>query len=338
MKIIITGSGGLVGGTAVRYFSDLSCEIIGIDNNYRQNLFGDKASVFNDISSFSSLKNYKHLNLDIRNKDLIFKTIKEVKPDVIIHCAGQPSHEKSSSIPYEDFEINTLGTMNLLEAMRTHSPNCSFIFTSTNKVYGENPNTLYEIYETPKRYDFKEFGIDENCPIDNTIHSPFGANKLSADVIVQEYGKYYGLNTVCFRCGCITGKTHKGVEQHGFLSYLCKTFLKQQEYKIYGFKGKQVRDNIHAFDLVNAFHNYILSPRKGEFYNIGGGRENSCSILESLDIMRNISNKNIKISFEEKRKGDHICYMTDNRKFQSHYPNWKKKFSLQMIFEEQMAV
>ena len=336
MKIIVTGSGGLVGGEAVRYFSDLSYDVIGIDNNHRKCLFGDSASVKDEITSLDKLKNYSHHNLDIRNKEEVFKIIKEKKPDVIIHCAGQPSHEKSSEIPYEDFEINTVGTMNLLEGMRLFSPNCSFIFTSTNKVYGENPNSIYNILETSTRYDFNEFGIDENCPTNNTIHSPFGASKLAADVMVQEYGKYYDLNTVCFRCGCITGKKHKGVEQHGFLSYLCKTFLKEKEYKIYGFKGKQVRDNIHSFDLIFAFHNYIMSPKKGEVYNIGGGRENSCSILEVLDILESMSKKKIKISFEEKRKGDHICYLTDNRKFQTDFPNWKKKYSLQMILKEQM--
>lgn len=329
-RILVTGSGGLVGSEVVRHFSKISDEILGIDNDSRGRWFGNYGSVqksINDLKYF----NYKHLSIDIKNNDIINDLIQSYQPTAIIHCAGQPSHEKSAEIPYEDFQVNTVGTVNLLEAMRQFVPNCSFIFTSTNKVYGDNPNRL-PILEFENRYLAPL--VDESMSIDNCLHSPFGSNKAAADLIVQEYGKYYNLNTVCFRCGCITGGNHKGVEQHGFLSYLCKVAKSKEIYTIYGYNGKQVRDNIHAADLVSAFYAYLLNPSCGAVYNIGGGLSNSCSVLEAIKIIEEITGFAVKTKFGESRKGDHICYMTNNKLFQSHYPSWKITRLLPQIFQE----
>lgn len=329
-KILITGSGGLVGSQAVHHFAPLSQEIIGIDNNSRGRWFGKQGSVETSIIKLDCL-NYKHLNVDIRNVDAINELVEDFQPTAVIHCAGQPSHEKSAEIPYEDFQTNTVGTVNLLEAVRKYTPKAAFVFTSTNKVYGDRPNQL-SISELRTRYHGPM--VDESMSIDCCLHSPFGANKAAADLIVQEYGLYYGLNTVCFRCGCITGGNHQGVEQHGFLSYLCKVAKNQQEYTIYGHKGKQVRDNIHAADLVAAFHAYLVDPSPAAVYNIGGSYENSCSILEAIETIEEITGLSVKTSFGEPRKGDHICYLTNNKLFQSHYPSWEIRHSLRQIFQE----
>lgn len=329
-KILITGSGGLVGSEAVRCFSDTAKEIVGLDNNSRGKWFGKSGSVENSIFETSQFKNYRHLSLDIRNTEAVDDLVRNFQPDAIIHCAGQPSHEKSAEIPFEDFQINTVGTVNLLEATRKYVPKSSFIFVSSNKVFGDRPNYLPMI-EKETRYTCKS--VTEDMSIDQCVHSPFGANKAGADLIVQEYGRYYGLNTVCFRCGCITGRNHQGVEQHGFLNYLCKTVTAGLPYTIYG-NGKQVRDNIHAADLVAAFHAYLLAPTPGAVYNIGGGEANSCSILEALQIIKEITGKIAEIKFDKPRKGDHLCYLTNYDRFVSHYPTWEIKISLQEIFQE----
>jgi CDP-paratose 2-epimerase len=336
-KILITGSGGLVGSEAVRYFSPLAEEIIGLDNNSRGRWFGSQGSVSASIERNHTFSNYKHLSLDIRNMDNISHLMRYLVPDAIIHCAGQPSHEKSAEIPFEDFQINTVGTVNLLEAARKYASKCSFVFTSTNKVYGDRPNHLPMI-EKDTRFELIQDGIAEDMPIDQSLHSPFGANKAAADLIVQEYGKYYRMNTVCFRCGCITGGNHQGVEQHGFLNYLCKTVASEKTYTIFGHKGKQVRDNIHAADLISAFHAYLISPRRAAVYNIGGGKENSCSVLEAIQIAKELTKKNPQIKYDVGRKGDHICYQTNYNLFQSHYPTWKIKYPLKKIFQEILKV
>lgn len=333
-KILVTGSGGLVGSEVVRHFAPLASEVVGIDNDSRGKWFGKDGSVGSSIIQLAELTNYKHLSIDVSNFEAIDQLVKDFQPTAVIHCAGQPSHEKSAEIPFEDFQTNTVSTVNLLEAIRKYVPKSSFVFTSTNKVYGDRPNH-YPI-EKETRYELI-CEIDEEMSIDQCLHSPFGANKAAADLIVQEYGLYYGLNTVCFRCGCITGGNHQGVEQHGFLSHLCKVAKNKQVYTICGYKGKQVRDNIHVADLVDAFHEYLLCPRAGAVYNIGGGKENSCSILEALEIIRQITGLTVETRFAEPRKGDHLCYMTNNELFQSHYPSWEIRRPLLQIFKELLS-
>jgi len=333
-RILITGSGGLVGCEAVQYFSPIAKTIIGIDNNSRGRWFGEQGSVSGVIAQNTRIYNYKHLSIDIRDASRMDEVIKAYQPTAIIHCAGQPSHEKSAEVPFEDFQTNVVGTVNLLEAIRKNVPASPFIFVSTNKVYGDGPNYL-PMTESENRFDFAAYlGIGEYMRIDERIHSPFGANKAAADLIVQEYGRYYGMNTVCFRCGCITGPNHRGVEQHGFLSYLCKMAKTGAPYMIYGHKGKQVRDNIHVYDLIGAFHYYLQDPTPGAVYNIGGGKANSCSIREAiLDIEKRL-NKPVNYHHAFARKGDHICYYTDYTKFKDRYPNWKITHSLDEIYEE----
>jgi CDP-paratose 2-epimerase len=337
-RILITGSGGLVGGEAVRYFSPIAQTIIGIDNNSRGRWFGDQGSVSGVLGQNTRIYNYKHFTTDIRDFAKINEMIEAYEPTAIIHCAGQPSHEKSAEIPFEDFQINTVGTVNLLEAVRKYVPKSPFIFVSTNKVYGDGPNYL-PMRESENRFDFQAvaMGVGEYMRIDERIHSPFGANKAAADLIVQEYGKYYGMNTVCFRCGCITGPNHQGVEAHGFLSYLCKTAKAGLPYMIYGHQGKQVRDNIHVYDLIDAFHYYLKDPDPGEVYNMGGGFENSCSIREAILAIEKRINKPVHFKYGEARKGDHICYYTDYTKFKIRYPNWQITHSLDEIYEELIA-
>lgn len=335
--MLITGSAGLIGSACVDYFVK-DYNIIGIDCNARGKLFGPDGSIKEISEQNSKYSNYTYYNIDIYDIYDIERIIQTHIPDVIIHCAGQPSHEKSAEIPFDDFKINTVGTVNILESMRRYSPESTFIFTSTNKVYGDSPNSLVEVKFIKDRISFELIipkGISEDCKIDYCTHSPFGANKLAADIITQEYGRYFGLNTVCFRCGCITGKNHKGVEQHGFLSYLVKTIKNKQIYTIYGYEGKQVRDNLHAYDLVKAFELFINKPIKGAVYNIGGGKENSCSIFEAAEIIKEISGLDFNFRYNPNpRVGDHMCYYTDFSKFQSHYPTWNVSISLKDIIKE----
>jgi CDP-paratose 2-epimerase len=339
---LITGSCGLVGSESVDFFSNKGFEIIGIDNNLRQHFFGKDASVIWQKKKLTkTYKKYKHFNTDIRNYNGLKKIFKKFKKNIkiIIHCAAQPSHDYGKNFPVTDFNVNATGTLNLLELTKIYCPNANFIFMSTNKVYGDNPNKL-NIIEKSKRWELKKNnkyykGIDENFSIDDCTHSFFGVSKTYADLIVQEYGKNIGLKTVCFRSGCITGPNHSGAKLHGFLSYLVKLSLNKKKYSIIGYKGKQVRDNIHSYDLVNCFWEFYKKPRKGAIYNIGGGRYSNCSIIEALEMVEKLSNIKIKKEYINKnRVGDHIWYISDLRKFKKDYPNWKQKYNTKKIIEE----
>ena len=339
---LITGSCGLVGSESVNFFSNKGFEIIGIDNNLRQHFFGKDASViWQKKKLIRTYKKYKHFNIDIRNYNGLKNIFKKFKKNIkiIIHCAAQPSHDYGKNFPVIDFNVNATGTLNLLELTKIYCPNAIFIFMSTNKVYGDNPNKL-NIIEKSKRWELKKNnkyyrGIDENFSIDDCTHSFFGVSKTYADLIVQEYGKNIGLKTVCFRAGCITGPNHSGAMLHGFLSYLVKLSLKKKKYSIIGYKGKQVRDNIHSYDLVNCFWEFYKKPKKGVTYNIGGGRYSNCSIIEALEMVEKLSNTKIKKKYINKsRIGDHIWYISDLRKFKKDYPNWKQKYNTKKIIEE----
>jgi len=340
--VLITGSCGLVGSESVKFFTSKGFDVVGIDNNYRQMFFGkdgDTKWVKNNLIKLH--KNYTHINEDIRNFLALEKIYKKYKNSIklIIHSAAQPSHDWAKKKPFVDFSINALGTLNLLNLTKKYSYNSTFIFLSTNKVYGDNPNSL-PLRELNSRWEISKKnkffrGIDESMSLDNCVHSFFGTSKTYADLIVQEYGKREGLKTVCFRAGCITGPNHSGARLHGFLSYLVKSSLKHHSYPVYGYKGKQVRDNIHSYDLVKCFWNYFKKPRAGEVYNIGGGRKSNCSVLEALNYVELISNIKVKRIFHKaNRVGDHIWYISDTKKFKKHYPNWKQKYNINEIIEE----
>ena len=341
--IIVTGSLGLIGYETCKYFLKKKYKIIGIDNDLRSYFFGKKSSNNWKKNIINKNKLYNHLNLDIRNKNKIFKLFKKnsKKIKAIIHTAAQPSHDWAVKEPFTDFSINANGTLNLLEAFRLYCPDASFIFTSTNKVYGDTPNYLpltekkYR-FEINKTHKYFKNGIDEKMSIDHTTHSLFGASKTSSDLLVQEYGRYFKLNTVCFRGGCLTGENHSGAMLHGFLSYLVKSVIHGNQYSIFGYKGKQVRDNINSYDVITAFDEYLKSPKSGgKVYNLGGGRKNSCSILEAINIIEKISLKksNFKI-LRNNRIGDHIWWISDNSKFKKDYPKWKIKRSLNDSLEK----
>jgi len=340
--VLITGSCGLVGSESVKFFSTKGFDVIGIDNNSRLKFFGkdgDTTWVKNNLIKF--YKNYTHKNIDIRNYDALEKVFKKYKKSIklIIHSAAQPSHDWAKNNPFVDFNINALGTLNLLNLTKKYSYNAPFIFLSTNKVYGDNPNLLplHELnyrWEISKKHKYFK-GINESMSLDNCVHSFFGASKCYADFIVQEYGKNDGLHTACFRAGCITGPNHSGARLHGFLSYLVKSSLNKKKYTIYGYKGKQVRDNIHSNDLVNCFWNYFKKPRVGEVYNIGGSRKSNCSVIEALNYVELLANIKVKKIYQKtNRIGDHIWYVSDIRKFKKHYPNWKQKYDTKKIIEE----
>ena len=335
---LITGSDGLVGSESVRYFSKLGFEIIGIDNNSRKKFFGEEASVLQNRHQLKQqIPQYNHLNLDITGNQLeqVFEKYgNNIK--LIIHAAAQPSHDWAATNPFLDFNVNAYGTLNLLENTRNYCKDAVFIFTSTNKVYGDNPNKI-DYVEKEKRYSpikgspYKD-GFDEQFSIDNTMHSLFGASKLSADIITQEYGKYFGMKTVAFRGGCLTGGGHAGTMLHGFLSYLVKCVESGTKYNIFGYKGKQVRDNIHSLDLVNCFNEFYNNPKSGEVYNIGGGKYSNCSMLEAIDIAENIVSKKLRYEYiDEPRKGDHKWYISDISKFKKDYPNWKISLNIEDI-------
>ncbi len=343
MKIVlITGSCGLVGSESASFFSRKGFKIIGIDNNYRKVFFGKDG----DISWLRNklkkeLKNYKHFNTDIRSYNNLKKIFKKFKKNIslIIHAAAQPSHDWAKNKAFIDFDINAKGTLNLLELTRLYCPNAPFIFMSTNKVYGDNPNLL-PLIERKTRWEIKgnhkfKSGIDETMSIDNCTHSFFGASKSYADIIVQEYGKNIGLKTACFRAGCITGPNHSGAKLHGFLSYLVKVSLQSKKYFLIGYKGKQVRDNIHSNDLVSCFWEYYKKPGYGEVYNMGGGRYSNCSIIEALNMVENIAGIKVKKKIlKQNRVGDHIWYVSNTNRFKKKYPNWKQKFSTRRIITE----
>ena len=340
--ILITGSCGLVGSESVKFFALKGFDVIGIDNNLRAKFFGkegDTKWVKNNLIKFH--KNYIHKNIDIRNYAALEKLFKKYKKNIklIIHSAAQPSHDWAKKKPFTDFNINALGTLNLLSLTKKYSYNTPFIFMSTNKVYGDNPNLLplrelSSRWEISKRHKYFK-GINESMSLDNCVHSFFGASKSYADLIVQEYGKNDGLKTVCFRAGCITGPNHSGAKLHGFLSYLVKSALKRKTYSIFGYKGKQVRDNIHSYDLIKCFWNYFKNPKKGEVYNIGGGRKSNCSVIEALNYVESVTNIKIKRIYQDaNRVGDHIWYISDTKKFKEHYPSWKQKYDTKKIIEE----
>ncbi len=339
MKVCVTGSSGLVGSEAVMYYDNAGASVVGIDNNMRCDFFGPEGDTtwMRDILT-KKCRQFTHHNLDIRNRHTLFKLFEREHPDVIIHCAAQPSHDLAKDRPLDDFEVNALGTINLLEATRHLAPEAVFVFASTNKVYGDAPNEV-EVVELPTRWDYardKDYnGIKESCRIDNCLHSLFGASKAAADIVCQEYGKYFGMNVGIFRAGCMTGQAHSGVALHGFLSYLVKTAVRNETYTVIGYKGKQVRDQIHSFDVVRAFDAYVNNPRPGEVYNLGGGRDNSASVLECISMIQDRTGNKINTTYDEvPRVGDHICYISDLSKMKSHFPEWKLTRSLESIIDE----
>jgi|TARA_B110000914_G_scaffold220893_1_gene231719 CDP-paratose 2-epimerase len=340
--VLVTGSSGLVGSESVNFFSKKGFDVIGIDNNLRKFFFGNDGStswVKNQL--IKSNKNFKSLNVDIRNYKSLEKIFKKYKKNIslIIHCAAQPSHDYGKNFPVIDFNVNATGTLNLLELTKKYCSNSPFIFMSTNKVYGDNPNNL-NLIEKDKRWELKKTdsyykGIDEKFSIDNCTHSFFGVSKSYADLIVQEYGKNIGLKTVCFRGGCITGPNHSGAKLHGFLSYLVKNSILKKEYSIIGYKGKQVRDNLHSYDLINCFWEFYKKPKKGIVYNIGGGRYSNCSVIEALETVEDLTKIKIKKKFlKQNRTGDHIWYISNLKKFKKDYPNWKQKYNTKRIIKE----
>lgn len=342
MKIaLITGSAGLIGSEAVNFLKDKFDLVVGIDNNMREYFFGPEGSVLWNQKRLEQIPNYKHYNIDIRDFKEIEKIFQEFNKDIslIIHAAAQPSHDWAAKEPLTDFTVNALGTLNLLEATRKYAPEAVFIFTSTNKVYGDQPNSL-PLVELEERYEIEDShpyhdGIDETMSIDQTMHSVFGASKVAADVTVQEYGKYFGLKTGVFRGGCLTGSKHSGAKLHGFLGYLIKCALTHEIYGILGYKGKQVRDNIHSYDLINMFWYFYQNPRGGEVYNAGGGRYANCSILEAIRMIEEITG--VKVNYEyvpEPRRGDHIWWISSVKKFKEHYPGWNYKYSLKNTIQE----
>ena len=340
--VLITGSSGLVGSESVNFFCKKGFDVIGIDNNLRRFFFGSEGStLWVRNSLLKKNKSFKSYNIDIRNYEKLSKIFQKYKKQIslIIHCAAQPSHDYGKNYPIIDFNVNATGTLNLLELTKRYCYDAKFIFMSTNKVYGDNPNKL-KFYEQNSRWELKKNdnffkGIDEKFPIDDCTHSFFGVSKTYADLIVQEYGKNVGLKTVCFRGGCITGPNHSGAKLHGFLSYLVKLSLKNKKYNIIGYKGKQVRDNLHSLDLVNCFWEFYKRPRKGEIYNIGGGRYSNCSIIEAIHLVEQIKKIKIKKKFvKHPRVGDHIWYISNLNKFKKHYPNWKQKYDTIKIIEE----
>ena len=339
---IITGSCGLVGSESVNFFLKKGFKVLGLDNNFRQKFFGKEGSTHWIKKSLIKNKNYKHFDTDIRNSQQINKIFKKYKKDIklIVHCAAQPSHDYAKNFPRLDFDVNATGTLNLLEATKIICPDAPFIFMSTNKVYGDNPNKL-KIQEKGSRWELKKTdkyfkGIEENFSLDNCTHSFFGVSKIYADLLTQEYGKNIGLKTIIFRGGCITGPNHSGAKLHGFLSYLVKACIKNKKYSVIGYKGKQVRDNIHSSDLVNCFWEYFKNPKKkGEVYNIGGGRYSNCSIIEAIKFIENEKKINIKTNFLNKnRVGDHIWYISNLSKFKKDFPNWKQRYNNKKILLE----
>ncbi len=339
---LITGSAGLIGSEAVEFFSKKGFKIVGIDNDSRRYFFGKEASIQPNVERLSSeIRNYIHHPMDIRDQKVLEKIFAEYRGDIklVIHAAAQPSHDWAAKEPQTDFTINANGTLNLLELTHQYAPKAVFIFVSTNKVYGDLPNSL-PVFELKNRWDLKKNhryynGIDESMSIDQSKHSLFGASKAAADILTQEYGRYFGMKTVCFRAGCLSGPKHAGTMLHGFLSYLMKCCITGEPYTVLGYKGKQLRDNLHSFDLVKAFDHFYQNPRAGEVYNIGGGRPNSCSIQEAISLCESLTGKKMNLTLQsDPRIGDHIWYITNFSKFQNHYPNWTVKFDLKEILRQ----
>jgi len=344
MKIaLVTGSGGLIGSQSVKYFASKFDKVVGIDNDSRKYFFGEEASTaLSSEKLVSDFSNFQHESVDIRDEQNIFEIFAKYGSDIklIVHTAAQPSHDWAAKEPFTDFSINANGTLNLLEATRQHCPEAVFIFTSTNKVYGDTPNFLpleekESRWEVAESHPYFERGIDESMSIDNSMHSLFGASKVAADVLTQEYGKYFGMNTGIFRGGCLTGPNHAGTELHGFLSYLMKCCITGRQYTIFGYKGKQVRDNIHSFDLITMFDEFYKNPRQGEVYNAGGSRFSNCSMLEAISISEEITGNKMNYTYsDQNRKGDHIWYISDTSKFKNHFPDWDQKYNVRDILEQ----
>jgi len=338
-KLLVTGSSGLIGSEVVSHFCSQGWIVHGIDNNMRADFVGPAGDTrWVQARLSGSYSRFRHHELDIRERRAIGQMMAELKPDLIVHAAAQPSHDLAASRPFDDFDTNAVGTLNLLEAARQLSPEAVFVYMSTNKVYGDRPNTI-RLRELPTRWDYAdadyEIGIDEDFPIDQSKHSLFGASKVAADIMVQEYGRYFGMKTCCLRGGCLTGPNHSGVELHGFLSYLIKCNVEGRLYKVFGYKGKQVRDNIHSLDVARFIQAFWEAPRCGEVYNLGGGRDNSISILEAFERVAALSGKRMQYEYVEKnREGDHICYISDLSKAKRHYAQWGITKSLDATIEE----
>lgn len=338
-KLLVTGSSGLIGSEVVDYFCRLGWEVHGVDNNMRADFFGPGGDTRWNQQRLENLHaGFHHHELDIRDRAAVLACLEQLRPAAVVHTAAQPSHDLAASRPFDDFDVNAVGTLNLLEAARRHAPESPFVHMSTNKVYGDRPNTI-RLKELPTRWDYDDpayaAGIAEDFPIDQSKHSLFGASKVAADVMVQEYGRYFGMNTCCLRGGCLTGPNHSGVELHGFLSYLIKCNVECRTYKVYGYQGKQVRDNIHSLDVARFIHAFVESPRSGEVYNIGGGRANSVSILEAFDRAAQLSGRKMQYEYlDRNREGDHICYISDLAKMRAHYPAWDITKTLDDIFRE----
>lgn len=339
MKILVTGSGGLIGSEAVRHFDAAGHEVVGVDNNMRREFFGPGGdTTWNTTALLDTTRTFRHIPLDVRDRTGILHLFEAERFDAVIHCAAQPSHDLAASIPLMDFDVNAVGTLNLLEATRLVSVDVPFIFMSTNKVYGDAPNDI-ALNELSTRWDYRdplyEHGIPETFRIDHSKHSLFGASKVAADVLVQEYGRYFGMPTCCLRGGCLTGPQHSGVELHGFLSYLVKCGLEGQPYTVYGYKGKQVRDNIHARDVVALFENFLASPKCGAVYNLGGGKANSISVLEAIQLVESLTGRHMNWSYSDiNRSGDHICYYSDLSTVRRDYPSWQVTIQIPEICEE----
>lgn len=339
--VLVTGCSGLVGSQSVSFFCDRGLQVIGIDNNFRSYFFGSGASTdwMRRLLEEKYPREFQHFSVDVRDYLTLEQIFKRFNFELVIHTAAQPSHDWAAKEPLTDFSINAVGTSNMLELTRLYSPESVFIFTSTNKVYGDLPNEL-PLIEMPTRWEIKPThrysrGIDETMSVDNSVHSLFGASKVAADVLVQEYGRYFGLKTGVFRGGCLTGPAHSGTMLHGFLAYLVKVIAQGLPYTIFGYKGKQVRDNIHSADLVNAFYNFYQNPRPGEVYNMGGSRHSNVSMLEAIEKIQKLLKKKGKIKYsDDNRTGDHIWYITDVTKFKTHYPDWNYKYDGDQILEE----
>jgi CDP-paratose 2-epimerase len=338
-KLLVTGSSGLIGSEVVTFFCSQAWQVNGFDNNMRREFFGPEGDTsWNRKRLQEEFTGFRHHEVDIRDRAKVLDIVREIKPDAIVHAAAQPSHDLAATRPLDDFDVNAGGTINLLEAARRACPQAPFIHLSTNKVYGDAPNRL-NLVEKETRWDYADpeylDGIKETFPIDNSLHSVFGASKVAADVMVQEYGRYFQLPTCCLRAGCLTGPNHSGVELHGFLSYLIRCNLEGKTYKIYGFKGKQVRDNIHSYDVARFIERFIEAPRFGEVYNLGGGRDNSISILEAFRLIKEISGKEMSFEYvDQNRKGDHICYISNLSKIKAHFPKWQITKGLNETFQE----
>ncbi|HKN86119.1 MAG TPA: NAD-dependent epimerase/dehydratase family protein [Nitrospiraceae bacterium] len=340
MKLLVTGSSGLIGSELVSFFDSRAQAVVGIDNNMRADFFGPGGdTTWNLRRLCGTTHHFRHHDLDVRDRAGLHDLLAQQGPfDLIVHCAAQPSHDLAARRPSDDFDINAVGTFNLLEATRQQSPKAVFVLISTNKVYGDAPNEL-PLQELPTRWDYARpedyEGISEEMRIDQSTHSIFGASKVAADVMTQEYGRYYGLKTTALRGGCLTGPHHAGVELHGFLSYLVHTQIEERPYRIYGYKGKQVRDNLHSYDVARLIEAIYENPRCGAVYNLGGGRANSCSILEAFEIVTQLTGKKMNVEYQDgHREGDHVCYITNLRKVQKDYPRWTITKTLDAIFRE----